>query len=291
MTTEERFKAAVNVIRNLPKNGSYQPSNAMMLQFYSYFKQATEGPCKQARPAFWDVVGRAKYDAWMALGNMTKEQAMQNYVDELRKIVETMSFTENVANFVGSISEIENIDVNDLDLVAPEAMKHARSRPGSPFASRDTSPQRAPIMNGMTNGHNALNSESDDEFNSADESDVIVTHHHHLRSRRDLQHSTSNHSFNADIPVPGGHHDYLDPVIENLNITVNQMQKDLKQVQQNYAALEKSVSELKKSQSSYRHLYPKWWPWKNISPGFILFVILWPIVVNRVARNLNNRSK
>lgn len=150
----------------------------MMLRFYSFFKQATEGPCQQKRPAFWDVVGRAKYDAWSALGNMPKEKAMEGYVNELKKIVETMSFTENVANFVGSISEIEKVDVNDLELVAPEAMAHARSRPGSPFASRTPSPQRngaepVVVANGLNgngrpqqvNGH--ANSESDDEFNSA----------------------------------------------------------------------------------------------------------------------------
>lgn len=260
----------------------------MMLQFYSYFKQATEGPCKQSRPAFWDVVGRAKYDSWVALGDMTKEQAMQNYVDELRKIVETMSFTENVANFVGSISEIENIDVNDLDLVAPEAMKHARSRPGSPFASRDTSPQRAPaapmLMNGVTtNGHHghAL-SDSDDEFNSADESEVFVNHHTNLRSRRDLQHFPA-----ANVTTTGRD----DAVLQNLNLTVEQMQKDLANLKSSFVSMEKRVTEMKDEQKRVvSHKYPKWWPWKSVSPGFVLFVILWPIIVNRVASKMSHRS-
>lgn len=54
-----------------------------MLRFYSYFKQATQGPCTGSRPAFWDVVGRAKYDAWKKLGDISKEEAMARYVDEL----------------------------------------------------------------------------------------------------------------------------------------------------------------------------------------------------------------
>lgn len=54
-----------------------------MLRFYSYFKQATQGPCSGARPAFWDVVGRAKYDAWKKLGDVSKEEAMAKYVHEL----------------------------------------------------------------------------------------------------------------------------------------------------------------------------------------------------------------
>lgn len=56
-----------------------------MLRFYGYFKQATQGPCKSARPPFWDIVGRAKYDSYKALGNMSKQDAMKNYVDELHR--------------------------------------------------------------------------------------------------------------------------------------------------------------------------------------------------------------
>lgn len=57
----------------------------MMLKFYAYYKQATLGPCTSSRPGFWDVVGRAKYDAWKALGDLPKTKAMANYVDELHK--------------------------------------------------------------------------------------------------------------------------------------------------------------------------------------------------------------
>ena len=38
--------------------GSFQPSNEMKLQFYAYYKQATQGPCKADRPGFWDIVAR-----------------------------------------------------------------------------------------------------------------------------------------------------------------------------------------------------------------------------------------
>uniref|UniRef100_T1J7X7 ACB domain-containing protein n=1 Tax=Strigamia maritima TaxID=126957 RepID=T1J7X7_STRMM len=79
-STEELFNAAVDVIRDLPKNevlyqitddfkmykkncfshisGAYQPSYQLMLRFYGFYKQATQGPCDQAKPAFWDVVGK-----------------------------------------------------------------------------------------------------------------------------------------------------------------------------------------------------------------------------------------
>ncbi|XP_075068100.1 acyl-CoA-binding domain-containing protein 5 isoform X2 [Mixophyes fleayi] len=93
---QTRFEAAVSVIQSLPKNGSFQPSNDMMLKFYSFYKQATLGPCNIARPAFWDPVGRYKWDAWNSLGDMSKEDAMIAYVDEMKKILETMPVTEKV---------------------------------------------------------------------------------------------------------------------------------------------------------------------------------------------------
>ncbi|XP_047667589.1 acyl-CoA-binding domain-containing protein 5A isoform X2 [Tachysurus fulvidraco] len=93
---EQRFDAAVKVIQSLPVNGSFQPSNEMMLKFYSYYKQATQGPCNIPRPGFWDPVGKVKWDAWHALGDMPKEEAMIAYVDDLKLILESMPMTEQV---------------------------------------------------------------------------------------------------------------------------------------------------------------------------------------------------
>ncbi|XP_067290679.1 acyl-CoA-binding domain-containing protein 5A isoform X2 [Pseudorasbora parva] len=93
---EERFNAAVKVIQSLPSNGSFQPSNDMMLKFYSYYKQATQGPCNIPRPGFWDPVGKAKWDAWNSLGEMPKEEAMAAYVDDLKLILESMPVTNEV---------------------------------------------------------------------------------------------------------------------------------------------------------------------------------------------------
>ena len=58
MDLEKKFNAAVGVIQNLPKDGSFQTSNEMKLQFYAYYKQVTVGPCTGARPGFWDLVNR-----------------------------------------------------------------------------------------------------------------------------------------------------------------------------------------------------------------------------------------
>ncbi|XP_039299131.1 acyl-CoA-binding domain-containing protein 4 isoform X2 [Nilaparvata lugens] len=149
MSCERKFKAAVSVIRNLPKNGSYQPSHDLMLRFYAYYKQATEGPNTSPKPNFWEVVKKMKWDAWSKLGNMSREQAMVSYVEELNKIVETMAYTDNVANFLTSLDSFyDSVPAEDLELVMGPVIERVRSQPGSPLsgsplASREASPQRS----------------------------------------------------------------------------------------------------------------------------------------------------
>ncbi|KAL8621192.1 hypothetical protein ACOMHN_018493 [Nucella lapillus] len=100
---QKKFDAAVKVIRGLPKNGSFQPSNELMLKFYAYYKQATEGPCTSLKPGIWNLVLRRKWEAWSDLGKMEKDAAMTHYVEELKHIVEAMPQTEQVADFVQTL--------------------------------------------------------------------------------------------------------------------------------------------------------------------------------------------
>nr|XP_020467412.1 acyl-CoA-binding domain-containing protein 4 isoform X2 [Monopterus albus] len=99
---QKQFQAAVEVIHNLPKNGSYKPSYDVMLRFYSLYKQAVCGPCTMPRPGFWDPVGRYKWDAWSRLGEMSSESAMAAYVDEMKRVaqevINTMPMNEKTAS-------------------------------------------------------------------------------------------------------------------------------------------------------------------------------------------------
>ncbi len=54
---------------------------------YAYFKQATEGPNETKKPAFYDIVNKYKWEAWKKLANMSKEKAMESYVEELKKVL------------------------------------------------------------------------------------------------------------------------------------------------------------------------------------------------------------
>ncbi|GIM03400.1 hypothetical protein Vretimale_8149 [Volvox reticuliferus] len=60
--------------------------NKLKLQFYGLYKQATSGKCAGGRPGFWDVAGRAKWDAWAQVGDLSKAEAMNEYVELLRKV-------------------------------------------------------------------------------------------------------------------------------------------------------------------------------------------------------------
>ncbi|XP_044529652.1 acyl-CoA-binding domain-containing protein 4 [Gracilinanus agilis] len=95
---QKQFHAAVTVIQSLPKNGSYRPSYEEMLRFYSYYKQATQGPCHMPRPGFWDPIGRYKWDAWHRLGRMSQKEAMAAYIAEMKvvaqKVIDTVPLGE-----------------------------------------------------------------------------------------------------------------------------------------------------------------------------------------------------
>ncbi|CAG0917218.1 unnamed protein product [Notodromas monacha] len=112
---QEQFECAVRVIRGLPKEGPYVPSHELQLRFYAHFKQATEGSCPGSRPRMWEPVKRAKWDAWNGLGHMSKDDAMREYVKDLLAIVETMSFTDNVADFLAAMGPlVQYVDLSKV---------------------------------------------------------------------------------------------------------------------------------------------------------------------------------
>ena len=76
---EKKFKKAVWLIRNGPPNPN--TTTAQKLQYYALFKQATLGDVQGTQPWAVQLEARAKWDAWAALKGMSKEEAMQKYID------------------------------------------------------------------------------------------------------------------------------------------------------------------------------------------------------------------
>ncbi|CAH1774246.1 unnamed protein product [Owenia fusiformis] len=136
-TAKEKFDAAVKVIQSLPKNGSYQPSYSLMLRFYGLFKQASEGDCTQPKPAFWEVVKKAKWDAWMKFEGMDEEEAMIKYVDGLKEIIETMPHTEDVGDFIDKLGDF--YELVDLKFPGNGDKYFKKLRDGSPVQQNSSS--------------------------------------------------------------------------------------------------------------------------------------------------------
>lgn len=78
---EKKFNKAVWLIRNGPPNPN--ATTAGKLKFYSLYKQATEGDVKGAQPWAVQLEARTKWDAWAEHKGMSKEEAMQAYIDHL----------------------------------------------------------------------------------------------------------------------------------------------------------------------------------------------------------------
>lgn len=83
MDLTQQFEAAVANSKTL----SQKPSNEILLQLYSLYKQATTGDVNTEPPSNpFDFVNKAKHDAWTSLKGRTKEIAMQEYIDLVNKL-------------------------------------------------------------------------------------------------------------------------------------------------------------------------------------------------------------
>jgi diazepam-binding inhibitor (GABA receptor modulator, acyl-CoA-binding protein) len=83
MPLSKDFTAAQERVKQLRR----QPSVEELLDLYALYKQSNLADVQGKRPDMLDIRGRAKYDAWAKRKGMTKEAAMQQYVDLVAKLV------------------------------------------------------------------------------------------------------------------------------------------------------------------------------------------------------------
>ncbi|XP_038076462.1 enoyl-CoA delta isomerase 2-like isoform X2 [Patiria miniata] len=81
--TDAEFTAAKDRVGTLTQD----PGNEVKLKMYALFKQVTVGKCNAPKPGAFDFVGKAKWSAWNDLGDMTKDDARQKYVDVVDDLV------------------------------------------------------------------------------------------------------------------------------------------------------------------------------------------------------------
>ncbi|XP_043911063.1 acyl-CoA-binding domain-containing protein 4 isoform X4 [Protopterus annectens] len=142
----QQFQAAVRVIQSLPPKGCYHPSYEMMLRFYGFYKQATIGPCNIKKPGIWDPVGQYKCylrfsfffrllccdytpliyilhrDAWNKLGDMSKEDAMKAYVEDMKRVAqEVIDMLPRIENAKDMFQYFESLYEVITDMPRPPA--------------------------------------------------------------------------------------------------------------------------------------------------------------------------
>jgi acyl-CoA-binding protein len=83
MELQQQFEKAAEESKTL----SEKPSNDILLKLYSLYKQGSVGDINIDPPSNpFDIVNKAKYNAWEALKGKTKEEAMQEYVELVEKL-------------------------------------------------------------------------------------------------------------------------------------------------------------------------------------------------------------
>lgn len=77
-----KFEEVAKKAMNLPE----RPDNDTLLKLYALYKQGSSGDVSGPKPGFFDFVGTAKYEAWAKLKGTQPEEAMQKYVDLVKKL-------------------------------------------------------------------------------------------------------------------------------------------------------------------------------------------------------------
>ena len=85
MSLDQNFEKAQQEVKTLTK----RPSDQQFLDLYSLFKQATEGDNNSSKPGMFDIKGQFKWSAWKDKSGMSKEVAMQKYVDLVNTLLQT----------------------------------------------------------------------------------------------------------------------------------------------------------------------------------------------------------
>lgn len=79
---EQTFERAATYLQSIVSEFDQKT----LLTFYGLYKQATIGACNTPKPGFFNLQAKAKWSAWNDLNDMTKDEAMRKYVDEMNRV-------------------------------------------------------------------------------------------------------------------------------------------------------------------------------------------------------------
>ncbi|KAI0771982.1 ACBP-domain-containing protein [Trametes elegans] len=134
---DAQFDRAVEIVQGLPKTGPIQTGYEDKLNMYRY--QATVGNVQGPRPSVWDMLGRAKWDAWAKHKDLDSYEAKWLYVDALLKVLRKYP-DKTVARDL--VRELESYNGDPSNLV----MSGATSKtPGSASSGSSASDEAPPL--------------------------------------------------------------------------------------------------------------------------------------------------
>jgi diazepam-binding inhibitor (GABA receptor modulating acyl-CoA-binding protein) len=80
---EQAFQKSINNVKQLKS----KPSDRILLELYSYYKQATIGNNNTPVPLFLDFKETTKWNAWNKLLNTDRETAKVRYIKIVEKLL------------------------------------------------------------------------------------------------------------------------------------------------------------------------------------------------------------
>jgi acyl-CoA-binding protein len=78
---EKKFKKYTEKVKKL----NYV-TNENKLYLYSHYKQALNGNNINEKPSIFNRIEMEKWKAWLNLENMSKEEAMKNYIKKVKEL-------------------------------------------------------------------------------------------------------------------------------------------------------------------------------------------------------------
>ncbi|KAJ7228949.1 hypothetical protein GGX14DRAFT_415940 [Mycena pura] len=132
---DAQFDRAVEIVQGLPKNGPIQTGYEEKLAMYRQVL-TTVGNVTSPRPGMWDMLGRAKWDAWAKHTDLDPYEAKWLYVATLMKVLRKYSDRTVSADL---IRELDSYSGDPSNLVMSRSLSAQSDSSGS-TASEDMLP-------------------------------------------------------------------------------------------------------------------------------------------------------
>lgn len=85
---------------------------ADLLEFYGLYKQATIGKCNTTKPGMFNIQGKAKWNIWNELGDMTCDAAKEKYIRKMISLVPNYRQIGNTSS--GSSKKTHRVKVSTM---------------------------------------------------------------------------------------------------------------------------------------------------------------------------------